>query len=561
MKRTLTAIKNLVLLLEIVKKKAIIGLIILIFKGLTTGVGLLFIIPLLSIAGVSQLEESNSHLIQIINQTFELTGFSASVINVLIIYLIVMSFYALLNYAQNVNNKSINQSIVLRWRNLFFRRVTFASWSSIQRKKISDLQEILTVEIRRFATISNQSIQFVGSIILIGVYLTLSLLLSLQLTLLSLLPVGLLLFINKPINKKTYTIGNSAVKHNKAMHSIILEHLSALKLVKSYQKEESHLKDFELKSRSVERQNILFAKTSGKTKLLFELLAAIIVVVYIYVALEVLAIPITEVLLLIFIFARLLPKVSSLVNNFQQILNNLPSFESTLHAIRQFDNEDQYTSGKPFKKLSKEIRIKSISFAYNKKQVLDQLSFSIPAKKTTVILGPSGIGKSTLIDLILKLQDPSSGEIIIDDIPLNQLNKNEWRNQIAFVPQDAFLFHATILENLIWAKPDATSKEINNALKQASALEFVQQLPKGLNTLVGDRGTNLSGGERQRIALARALIKKPQLLILDEATNAVDDRSEILIKEALAKLSGQMTIIIVAHRSKLVELADNIIKL
>lgn len=561
MNRLVIAFKNLVLLLKIVKKNALIALVILIFKGLTTGVGLLFIIPLLSLAGISQLEESNSQLVRLINQTFETTGISISVVNVLIIYLIVMSFFALLNYAQTVNTAIINQRIVLKWRNILFRKITFSTWSSMQRLKQSDLQEILTIEIRKFSSISNQCVQLVGAIILVLVYLTLSFMLSFQLTILSIIPIGLLLLLNKPINKKTYKLGGTAVKHNKAMHSIILEHLSALKLVKSYQKEAAHLKDFEQKSEISEKQNILFVKTSGKTKLFFELLAAVVVVGYIYVALQLLDIPITEVLLLIFIFARLLPKVSSMVNNFQQILNNLPSFETTLDTIDQLDKEEQTQIGHTFEKLKQEIQIQSISFSYGENELFNQLSFSIPANKTTALLGPSGVGKSTLIDLILSLQQPTKGELFVDGISLNQIDQNQWRSQIAFVPQDAFLFHASIVENLTWAKLDATKEEIEIALKQAGALEFVQQLPSGLNTLVGDRGTNLSGGERQRIALTRALIRKPQLLILDEATSAVDDKSENLIKEALGQLSGKMTIIIVAHRSKLVDLADHVINL
>jgi ATP-binding cassette subfamily C protein len=561
MKRFLSVVKNLTRLLETVKSHAIIALIILIFKGLTEGVGLLFIIPLLSIAGISQLDSSSSGLVQFIHQAFETTGLSITVNSVLIIYFIIMSFYALLGYFQSVNTTKINQNVALEWRNIFFKKVTYSKWSILQRIKRSDLQEILTLEIRRLSSISNQSIQVVGSLILIGVYLGLSFLLSFQLTLFSVFPIGLLLLLNRPINKKTYKIGGDTVRNNKAMHSVILEHLNALKLVKTYQKEIEHLADFEGKSYATEEQNMRFVKSTNKTKLFFELLAALIIVVYIYVAIVFIDVPITEVLLLIFIFARLLPKVSKVVNNFQQILNTLPSFETTLEVIEQLEQEEESGAKTKFNSFKNAISVESVSFSYEDKKVLDEINCSIQANKTTVILGPSGKGKSTLVDLIIGLQEPESGIMKIDNFPLQNIHPNDWRSKIALVPQDAFLFHESIHDNLLWAKPNASVEDINLALKQAGAFDFIQNLPHGLKTIVGDSGTKLSGGERQRIALARALITKPQILILDEATNAIDDATEEVIKNSLSDLKGKMTIIIVAHRSSLVELADHIIEL
>jgi len=561
MKRFIVAIKKIAQLLEIVKKHAFIALAIQIFKGLTEGVGLLFIIPLLSIAGISQLDSSNSGLVQFIHQAFETTGLLITVNSVLIIYLIIMSFYAILGYFQSVNTTKINQNVALKWRNIFFEQVTYSKWSALQQIKRSDLQEILTVEIRRLAAISNQSIQVVGSIILIGVYLGLSFLLSFQLTLFSVIPIGLLLLLNRPINKKTYAIGGDTVKNNKAIHSVILEHLNALKLVKTYQNETEHLADFVGKSYATEEQNMRFVKSTNKTKLFFELLAALIIVVYIYVAIVFVDVPITEVLLLIFIFARLLPKVSKVVNNFQQILNTLPSFKTTLEVIEQLEQEEESGSKTKFNSFKNAISIESVSFSFGDKKVLEQINCSIKANKTTVILGPSGKGKSTLVDLIIGLQEPTSGVIKIDDTPLQNINPKDWRKKIALVPQDAFLFHESIRDNLLWAKPDASANDIIFALKQAGAFDFIQHLPNGLNTIVGDSGTKLSGGERQRIALARALITLPHVLILDEATNAIDDATEEIIKNTLKELNSKMTIIIVAHRSKLVELADEIVQL
>jgi ATP-binding cassette subfamily C protein len=559
----LSVLNKVLLLLKEVKSKAIISLIILVFKGITEGVGLLFIIPLLGLIGVSEFGESNGKFIQFIHKSIDSTQIDLTVINVLIMYLCVMSFYAMLKYFQSVNTNTISQRVVLRWRNVFFQRITFSSWESIQRHKDSDLQEILTIEIRKLGLIMNQVIQLTGGLILILIYLSLSLLLSFKLTTLSIVPVGLLLLLNRPINKKTYSLGQKSVRHTKEMHSIIQEHIASLKLVKSYRKEKEHIEIFEEKNYASENQSLSFTKMSGKTKLFFEILAALIITIYIYFAIVILNIAVAEILLLIIIFARLLPKVSKIVSNYQQLLNITPAFEYTLDIFNQL--EAQKVSWHQEKNqeilLDEKIEFRSIYFSYEDNQVLTDLSFSIQANKTTLILGSSGVGKSTIIDLILGLYQPLEGVIMIDNLKLNTLNQDNWKDQIAYVQQDAFLFHQSILENLLWVKPKASPEEIELALNQAGAFEFVQKLPKGLDTIVGSRGTNLSGGERQRIALARALLRQPQLLILDEATNAVDDKNEMLIKKALNKLHGTMTIIIVAHRSKLIDLADHMIKL
>lgn len=559
----LSVLNNVSLLLNEVRSKAIVALIILVFKGITEGVGLLFIIPLLSLIGISELGESNGKFIQFIHDTVNSTGIDLTVINVLGIYLSVMSFYAVLNYFQSVNTKTISQRVILKWRNAFFQRITFSSWESIQSHKDSDLQEILTIEIRKLGLIMNQVIQLTGTLILVLIYLCLSLLLSFKLTALSIIPIGLLLLLNRPINKKTYSLGQLVVKHTKEMHSIIQEHIASLKLVKSYRKEKEHIEIFKDRNFASESQSLSFTKVSGKTKLFFEILAALIIAIYIYIAIVIINIAVAEVLLLIVIFARLLPKVSKIVNNYQQLLNAIPAFEHTLEIFNQLEVKNDLLANENNQKilLDQKIEFKSIYFSYEKNPVLSNLSFIIQANKTTLILGSSGVGKSTIVDLILRLYHPLEGIIMVDNFDLNTLNQNNWKDQIAYVPQDAFLFHQSILKNLLWVKPEASPEEIELALTQAGAYEFVQKLPNGLDTIVGNRGTNLSGGERQRIALARALLKQPQLLILDEATNAVDDKNEDLIKHALVKLNGKMTIIIVAHRSKLVDLADDVIRL
>jgi ATP-binding cassette, subfamily C, bacterial len=203
----------------------------------------------------------------------------------------------------------------------------------------------------------------------------------------------------------------------------------------------------------------------------------------------------------------------------------------------------------------------NLSFAYadRSKPVLDDVSFHIPANTTTALSGPSGSGKSTLADLLCGLLQPESGSLSIDGVALDSTSRLRWRRSIAYVQQDSFLFHDSIIANLRWAHPDASMKDFKAAL-HAAAADFVFALPEGLDTIVGDAGQKLSGGERQRVALARALLAKPELLILDEATSALDLESEQLVHAALAKLRGTMTIVIIGHRLSGLNLADQHIR-
>lgn len=557
-------ISKLTLLLKGVKTKIAISFSLLLFQGLTTGVGLMLIIPLLAVIGVSNTETSNNVLISNIQSLFGNSGLSLNLISVLIIYLSIMIVSAMLKYFQAMTTAKINQNVMVYWRTRIFKIIAHGTWSSVNSIKSSDLQDLLTLEIRKFGSISNQLIQFVGGIILILVYLIISAFLSLKFTLLSLFPILLIALLNKPINRKTYTLGKSTIGLNKKLQSIILEHLSAIKLVKSYLKEKQHVKEFSQVNKKMEQKIIAFTSNSQKTKLIFEIIAAFIIAVYIYLAIEVLQVEVTQILLLIFIFARLIPKASAIINNFQQILNQLPAMEFAFTLMKSIQPEAEGLKtdlNQNNISLKKEIEFKKVNFSYGSTKVHEDLSFIIKANKINVIIGSSGKGKSTIIDLLIGFLKVDSGEIVIDGENINEMDQKEWISSIAYVPQDPILFHKSISENLLWAKSNATNLEIDESLKKASAKRFVTSLPEGLETIVGNRGSNLSGGERQRIALARALIKQPQILILDEATNAVDDESEKLIGEALTKLKGKITIIIVAHRSNLVELADEIIAL
>ena len=258
---------------------------------------------------------------------------------------------------------------------------------------------------------------------------------------------------------------------------------------------------------------------------------------------------------------RTLPRVNSLNNLRSECSLFRGSFES-IQTFLSSTASSSLSNGKlRYQGFQNEILFKNIYFTYstNPEPTLKNINLSIVKGKTTALVGASGCGKSTLIDLIMRFYDPDNGSIFIDGIDLRDLQIGTWRRSIALVSQDTFLFNCSIRENISYGKEDATDEEILEASRKAYILDFIEELPNGLDTIVGNRGTRLSGGQRQRIAIARAILCNPDILILDEATSSLDSNSEKIVQKAIDEVSQNRTVIVIAHRLSTIENADNIV--
>ena len=274
------------------------------------------------------------------------------------------------------------------------------------------------------------------------------------------------------------------------------------------------------------------------------------------------SLPVASLLTFFFVLFRLVPTLQD-VNGTRVVLSGLQGAAVNVKELLRTDNKDYFPNGHlEFSGLKRAINLVSVDFGYEPQNlVLHDISLTIERGKMTALVGGSGAGKSTLADLIPRFYDPTRGTILIDGVDLKTYDIKSLRQKLAVVSQDTFIFNANVRDNIAYALEGVSEAEILEAARQAYALEFIQQLPEGFDTQLGDRGVRLSGGQRQRLAIARALLRDPEILILDEATSALDSVSERLIQESLEKLYMGRTVVAIAHRLSTITRADRVVVL
>ena len=264
-------------------------------------------------------------------------------------------------------------------------------------------------------------------------------------------------------------------------------------------------------------------------------------------------------------FVLALQRLSQRLSGIAGITNYLAENSGRLQRLNELlsDRDKQFRrrEGISFQNLNRSICFDSVSLRYGEDSpyVLSGISFTLPKGKTLAIVGPSGAGKSSIADLLSGLLSPTSGRILIDETPLDLIEINTWQDRLGIVSQDTFLFNTSIANNIAFGAPWASTREIREACQIAQANAFIESLPKGYDTIVGERGYRLSGGQRQRLSLARAILRNPDLMILDEATSALDSENERLIQASLDTLNSDNTVLVIAHRLSTIRKADHIL--
>ena len=453
-----------------------------------------------------------------------------------------------------------------RLRRQIFEQLQAFSLGYFTKTKSGEILNTITTELERIKTAFG-GVAFVITRCLVGVvYLSTLLLLSWQLTLLAVMLFGLLAVGVSTLNVRVREVSFETSASYGHFTSTAVEFINGIRTIQAFAAQEFERKRFYESSSRVAESTIKITRLMSSVRPLSESISTAILVSLIILAFNGILIgkslPVASLLTFFFVLFRLVPTLQD-VNGTRVVMSGLQGAAVNVKELLRTDNKEYFPNGHlEFSGLKRAIKLVSVDFGYEPQNlVLHDISLTIERGKMTALVGGSGAGKSTLADLIPRFYDPTRGTILIDGVDLKTYEIKSLRQKLAVVSQDTFIFNANVRDNIAYALEGVEEADIVEAARQAYALEFIQQLPEGLDTQLGDRGVRLSGGQRQRLAIARALLRDPEILILDEATSALDSVSERQIQESLEKLSQGRTVIAIAHRLSTITRADQVVVL
>lgn len=556
--------------------RMVLAALLLLLAGVTEAFGILMLIPLLHIVGLDEQQADGNPVAEVVNRAADAIGVELSLATVLLVFLALAVVRALTSWQRDMLLAKTRLGFIDQVRERLYADMAQAKWEHLLGLRQADILHTVTTSVNRIGSGAFTLLQLAISGLLALMQVAVAVSISPMVTGIALTTGFALLAASHPLTLRTRRLGERLTRANRDIFASSTDFLAGLKLAKSHGAVQAHVEHFGKTLSAARQRQMDHTWVSSTTRVALNLTSAAILVGLVWFSASYAAVTMAELAILALIFARISPMLSGLQGQAQQLANSLPAYEYAESMGEDFqqaaESDRVLRHPAPRIALRTQLALRHVSFAYGKgARVLDDVSMDIPAGKMTVIAGPSGAGKSTLADMLLGLLTPSAGksgrpgatlsrgQVLIDGAPLTERNLPAWRQSVAYAPQDPFLFHDSIRANLLWARPQASEAELWEALRQSAADAFVAALPRGLDTLVGDRGSWFSGGERQRLALARALLRNPALLLLDEATGQLDSATERRIATALRSLPHSCTVVAIAHRTGLMEVADGIV--
>ncbi|NMF64821.1 heterocyst formation ABC transporter subunit HepA [Brasilonema octagenarum] len=471
-----------------------------------------------------------------------------------------------LNYLAQFYTEITQLTLVDRLRKQIFEKLQSVKIGYFNNTKSGELINTITTELEKLKQAFGDAAFLFSRTLNAVVYLTSMFWISWQLSIISLMLFSLLAVGLSTLNSRVREASFDVTKANNNFTSIAIEFINGIRTVHAFSTEDFERKRYYNASLKLVNHSKKIASVWMIVKPLAEALATTILVAMIVLAFTVFVtkglLQTAFLLTFFFVLFRLVPIIQD-INGVATHISTMYGSSEVVKKLLEIDELQYFHNGHiEFSGLKRSIEFVSVDFGYDSESlVLSNIRLMIERGRMTALVGASGAGKTTLADLIPRFYDPTRGHVFIDGVDLQHLEIKSLRRKIAVVSQDTFIFNTSVLNNIAYGSEGATDEEIYKAAQLANALEFIQEMPEGFNTQLGDRGVRLSGGQRQRIAIARALLRNPEILILDEATSALDTVSEKLIQESIEKLSVGRTVIVIAHRLSTIVRADKVVVL
>jgi ATP-binding cassette subfamily C protein len=546
---------------------SIVMLLALLLAGLMEGIGLSMILPLVGItissraaAGAAPAADdgtADSMLERIVTESFEMLGITPTLgVLMMVIFATVTLKCSLMLLAKKQIGYTVAR-VATDLRLELLRALQVSRWQYFIKQPLGSLANSIATETTRTSKAYMSGVLMAAEFFQVVVYFIMAFMVSWKATLTALGAGFVILLTLKRFLRKSRKAGRRQTHLRKSILALLTDTLQSVKPLRAMARENAS--DHVLEKRNVGLNRALQKQVLNKEFLVAfqEVMVTIFLLGGVYVLLTYVQMSFASIMVLVFLVARLLKRLNKVQERYQEMIINESAFWSLQATLESAKSEREDPGGDRTPELNRAIKFENVGFAYEDQWVLKKVSLEFQKGLITTIFGPSGSGKTTLVDLITGLLHPLEGEIWIDDVPMAEVNLKSWRRMIGYVPQETILLHDSVLNNITLGDPELSQADAEAALRAAGAWEFVNAMPRSMQSIVGERGGKLSGGQRQRISIARALVHKPRLLILDEATSGLDPASEAAVCDTLRQLRGELTILAISHQSALVKIADS----
>ena len=530
-------------------------LVCMLLGGLAEGVGLAMLVPIMSVAlGRGGEEPSESE--QFMLDALAYLGIPQELFTLVSVAIVAIALKNVLNLAAMTYVGYTVAHVATGMRRDLVDNLLRVRWSYFTQQPLGRITNALSIDATRAGHAYLATANFLAFTIQSTIYAGVAFLVSWKVALLAVLAGGAIAGFLSFLVRAAKKAGRRQTRKTADFITYLTDALNNIKPLKAMERQNSFARLIDrniFKLRRALRRQVV-AKQALKN--FNEVLAAIAIGFGLAIAVSSGQVRPSE----LAVIAVLLIQVVNLIGKIQKEYQHAVIFESAYYNVQshidESEAEREVDLGRAVPRFERGCELAGVSFSHPNTPVLHDVTLEFPKGTITVLMGPSGAGKTTVTDLLLGFRIPDAGQVLVDGRPLQEFSLAGWRAMIGYVPQELVLFHDTVFANIALGDPAISEEDVRDALRAAGALEFVESMPEGLHTPVGEKGAKVSGGQRQRIALARALVGRPRLLILDEVTSALDPETERAIVENIRALHGEATVIAITHRPAFVDIAD-----